>query len=154
MGVSTNGQICFGIYFEEDAELPWDESGDSLDEWWIEESGWVWEGDNPYTSQGEYTPGFCDGDPRIDTYYNSRTEWKKSHPCPIVDVNYQSGDYPAYILAVPSTIKTANRGYPKVFSPGDLIVSLDEEKALLDFCNKYGLEYDTPPSWYLSSYWG
>ncbi|KKM61996.1 hypothetical protein LCGC14_1526060, partial [marine sediment metagenome] len=25
MGVSTNGQICYGIMFDEDTEFPWDE---------------------------------------------------------------------------------------------------------------------------------
>ena len=37
MGVSTDGQICFGIAFEECTEFPWDseEYDGDIDAWWL-----------------------------------------------------------------------------------------------------------------------
>lgn len=153
MGTSTDGQICFGIYFPEEYEFPWTET--DIEEWWLVESGWKWEGENPWTEDGNYAPRFSQNDSRIDAWFDSQRDWKKSHPLPVVKVNYQSGDCPAYILACPSSLIAASRGYPHVFYP-DLLNNFPpiELKALIDFCSKYNLEYDTPPSWYLSSYWG
>ncbi len=156
MSTSTDGQISYGILFPEDYEFPWSASpfdGD-INEWWLVESGWKWDGDEPFTEDGELATGFTSEDPRIGEYFRRQREWKKSNPLPIAEINYQSGDVPAYILAVPSSIKTANRGYPEPFVPESLIVNGQDRQALIDFCVAYGLEMDAPPSWYLSSYWG
>ena len=39
MGVSTDGQICFGIMFDEGFEFPWNggEDDQDLESWWMEE---------------------------------------------------------------------------------------------------------------------
>lgn len=153
MGTSTNGQICFGTYFPEDFEFPWGDR--DVEEWWLIESGWKWEGENPWTDSGDYAPGFSRDDPRIDAWFDSRRDWIKSHPLPFVKVNYQSGECPAYILACPSSVMVAHRGSPSVFDPSTLYnFPSSEMKALVDFCMKYKLQYDTRPSWYISSYWG
>lgn len=156
MGVSTNGQICFGLYFDQDTEFPWDSEefdGDFNDWWWIQ-SGWMWYGEQPFTTDGDYALGFSSGDPRISAYYDSRREWLLSHPSPAAKINYQSGECPAYILAVPSSILIARRGYPKEFNPTSLRVSESDVERLVQFCEKYGLEFLEQPKWYLSSYWG
>jgi len=58
-----------------------------------------------------------------------------------------------YILAVPRTVITANRGYAIPFDLDDLDVSEDEIEALLDFCRENSLEFEKGPLWFLSSIW-
>lgn len=158
MGISTDGQLCYGVKFEEDYEFPWED--EDIDDWWLIESGWKWDGEEPFTPEGEYAPGFGNNDPRIEEYFRSRHLWLRDHPCPIVEVNYQSGDYPAYILAAPSTVITARRGYPERIDPLVLRQGEDiegefniEVEALEKFLRKYDLFIDEP-AWWLSSYYG
>lgn len=166
MSTSTDGQISYGVLFEEDDEFPWDAppyDGD-IDDWWLVESGWKWDGEEPYTPEGEYSPGFSRGDPRIDAYFTSRQEWRAYHPCPVKLVNYQSNEFPAYILAIPSTVRTAHRGYPDRFEPWELQIHEEVRADLLRFCQRYrlgrkdGEEVTEAPElecgWFLSSYWG
>lgn len=138
MGTSTDGEISFGILFAEGYEFPWDseEFGCDVDEWWLIETGWKWEGDQPFNSDGEYSPGFSQDDPRIDAYFDSKSDWKKEHPLPFEVINYQSSEAPAYILAIPSSHLTAHRGYPEAFTPSDLRANPTELRALVEFCEK------------------
>lgn len=153
MGVSTNGQLCFGVLFEEGYEFPWEDDG--LEDWWLIESGWTWDGEYPYTEDGkDYAPGFTPDDPRIDAFYTSQSRWKESHPCPVIDVNYQSGEAPAYLIAIPSTLIEAYRGYPEVIDPSRLVVTDEDVQTILDFCDRYSLEFEGEPAWFLSSFWG
>ncbi len=157
MSTSTDGQISYGIYFEEGYEFPWGEEGEwegDIDEWWLVESGWKWSKQKPYDNNGNYTSGISKGHPLIEEYFDSRHAWKRANPCPVVQVNYQSGEVLAYILAIPSSVLTARRGYPEVFSPNSLIETEEMKKTLIEFCKKYEIEHDTDPCWYLSSYWG
>jgi len=154
MGTSTDGQICFGVMFEEDYEFPWSDRDDGIEDWWLEESGWKYDGENPFDADGNFAPGFKEDDPRVDAYFDSQSSWKKSHPCPVVEINYQSGDYPAYILAIPDSLQTANRGNPVAINPEELSVDGSAIEALKEVCAKYDLKYEGEPSWYLSSYWG
>jgi hypothetical protein len=139
MGVFTNGQICYGIIFEEGYEFPWnseDFDGD-IEEWWLVESGWEYEDEKPF-----------------EQYSKRRRDWEESHPLPVKLVNYSSSNYPAYVLACPSSEVTVDNGYTKVFKPNTLIASGKELNNLLQFCEKYGLLCDNGPDWILSSYWG
>lgn len=157
MSTSTDGQISYGILFDEGYEFPWstDEYEDDIDNWWREVNGYINPIDSPYTEDGAgYKPGYSSNHPQVDEYWRHPREWKEANPIPVELVNYQSGEVPAYILAVPSTVQTARRGYPEPFVPESLIVSGQDRQALIDFCAKYDIEMDTPPSWYLSSYWG
>lgn len=154
MGQSTNGQLCYGIVFEEDQEFPWNAEpfdGDEED-WWMVETGWEYDGEEPFTQQGDYKPGFSRDDPRVQAYFAHRREWKRVHPLPVQLVDYCSGDYPMWIIAVPSSIKTAYRGDPQEIDVAALTVDDNEVFALLDFCRKY--ELDGEAKWWLSSYWG
>jgi hypothetical protein len=136
MGQSTNGQICYGAIFEEGNEFPWDERG-SLEEWWRTESGIDEAKTYPAEGWREYEQAF-----------------DAAHPCPVEEVNYCSGDYPIYMLAIPATLKKCRRGYPEKFEPSELVVSLEDFKAFTDFCGKYNLISEHPVGWYLTSYWG
>jgi hypothetical protein len=156
MGQSTNGQICFGVVFEGDYEFPWDDelhTGD-LEEWWLREAGF--KPKHPiHDETGNWIGGVKPTDAQYNLYFSEKREFKKAHPLPVEEVNYCSGECPMYILAVPSSLKSASRGYPKEFDPAALKVTEEEKAALIKFCEKYGLEPESPePTWLLSSYWG
>jgi len=58
-------------------------------------------------------------------------------------------------LAVPESVQTCSRGCPEPIDIQKLLtVDVAGSEALIDFCNKYGIEMDAPPTWLLSSYWG
>lgn len=164
MTVSTNGQICYGVLFEEDYEFPWDAErwDNDIDSWWLYEvCGYT----NPfelYDELGNYIDGKEPPKERIDQYFSTRQAFEKEHLLPVRLVNYCSGDYPAYILAVPESCIIASRGYPEIlsrprgYSDHTAILGTEDEKrsALLDFCKEHRLEYQSGPAWWLSSYWG
>lgn len=133
MGVSTDGEICYGIVFDDGYEFPWDndvDSGDSED-WWIR-----------VVLNRTYTN------------YAELKEIRQENPIPFELVNYCSGEYPMYILAVPGTVLRANRGYAKEFNPADLKVDEEASKKLIAFCEEYGLEGESAIGWKLTSYMG
>jgi hypothetical protein len=156
MGVSTNGEISYGILFEEGFEFPWDnEQGEGdLDDWWKSVNGYENPHFDPFDSAGNYKPGVAKDDPRIDTYFEHSREWVAAHPVPVELVNYCSDDCPMYILALPGLGTTANRGYPQAIDPAQLVVTAEQAQALKDFCAKHGIETNDEPKWWLSSYYG
>ena len=145
MGVSTDGQICFGVLFEEGYEFPWDceEYDYDIDVWWDEMNGF----NPPFPFNSSLS------EEEQQKYFEYRRNFKKQHPLPVDTVNYCSCDYPMYILAIPKTWFIANRGYPVKFNPKELEVSQNEINNLLDFCEKYGLKFIDGPVWFLSSNW-
>lgn len=152
MGVTTNGQICFGILLEEGAELPWDDA--EVQEWWRKVRGFKNPHEDPFDGAGDYKPGFSYKDPRITTYYDAQAAWDKTNPAPVELVNCCSGDYPIWIIAHPGTVTTANRGFPTALSENALVLPPASAEVLAAFCTQYGIEFEGEARWYLSSYWG
>lgn len=156
MGTSTNGEISFGIKFEEDFEFPWDSpawSGE-IEEWWRDVNGFSVE-DSPFNSEGNYKPGFSEGDPRIGAYFDRQSDWDESHPLPVQLVNYQHIDCADYILAVPQSVITAYRGSPVELNIIELKTNEAAKNVLIKFCERFGIDCgDETPKWWLSSYWG
>jgi len=161
MGTSTDGQICFGIQFEEDYRFPWNSDNADIDNWWLYKiCGYT----NPfelYDEEGEWLNGIKPSQGQIKEYYDPQREFEKEHPLPVELINYCSGDYPDYIVAIPRTCMTSSRGFPKAFNPKDFVITEEEATALVAFCQEhcqpYDEDYDPPdftPHWYLSSYWG
>ena len=153
MGTSTNTQICYGIPFEEDFEFPWGEQ--ELDDWWLDDVLGYKPPFQLYDDQGNYLDGHRPSDDKVNEYYAHRREFLAEHPLPITLVNYCSGDYPMWIIAIADSIVTAHRG-----EPIDITDSLFEAKyfnhsaSLLEFCVEHGIETTEEPRWLLSSYWG
>lgn len=139
MGQSTDGELWYGVVFEDGYEFPWDaESFDGdIKDWWRAEQGFD-------STRGYPAAGWLE-------YQN---QFDAERPCPVEVVNYCSGEYPMYALAVTGTLQTASRGYPKLIE--GLGISDGEIQPLRDFLVKYELkpEPDKPEGWYLSSYWG
>lgn len=112
MGVSTDGQICYGILFDEDYEFPWASTRhEDEEEWWREVTGFN-PSFRPFTKEGDFTNGVTREDPRIDVFFDEQRAWDQEHPLPVKLVNVCSDSAPQYILATPSSCKTASRGYP------------------------------------------
>ncbi len=139
MSTSTDGQICFGIPFEEGYSFPWNVENfdDDLEEWWIYK---VHNYQDPVRLYDNNTKTGYVNDRKptskeFDLYFNSRRSFLKNHPLPIQLINYCSIE--------------------------DLKVSKEEINSLINFCETYLKSendyYKFPkmePKWYLSSYWG
>lgn len=163
MGVSTDGQLCYGIPFPEGFEFPW--GGKSESTWWREVNGY-----KPpfmlYDEDGDYLNGNKPTEDLIDKYYDHQHAWEKANPLPIELVNYCSGDYPMYMIAVKGSLTNNSRGFAQKINPAELVVTDEQKQILLDFIEKYIKgsveEYDEEWSekikleadWYLTSYWG
>lgn len=52
MSTSTDGQICFGVVFEEDYEFPWDDEN-NFEKWWQTVNGFK-PSFEIYDDKGEY----------------------------------------------------------------------------------------------------
>ena len=156
MGVSTDGQLHFGIVFEEGAEFPWD--GDAfegdIEEWWLVARGF--DVPNPYDNEEIYAlHGDRDWDVKYATpYFDAQRKFLAVNPLPVEVVNYCSAEYPMYMLAVKGW--TNSRGYSTEIAPSDLFVSDAQINALTNFCRDYGItiEDGNYPRWWLTSYWG
>jgi len=159
MGVSTNGQICYGVVFEEGYEFPWGKDGEDggIEDWWMEINGY-----KPpfeiYDENGDYIDGKRPPTEKMDQWYESRIAWKKQNPLPVEMINYCSIDYPMWILAVPNIGIRCHRGDPTPFELrelGDTPESFSANaKAMMEFLTKHNLKYREGPGWFLSSYWG
>lgn len=154
MTTSTNGQICYGVLLEEDQELPWQtkEWWNDIDRWWL----FAIQGyKNPFelfTAAGNWIEPKPTEEKR-ERYYAARYKFKEQCPSlPVELVNCCSCDCPIYILAIPSSMRSASRGSPEAFKPRDLDVSDDEMHALLEFCEEHGIDGEGP-RWWLSSLW-
>lgn len=159
MGVSTDGQISFGILFDEGYVFPWDindsgEFDDDIKVWWRRKQGFR-HSFEIYTPEGGYIDGKRPSEERITAYYKERDDFNDAHPLPAVElVNCCSRDCPMYILAIAGSVGACSRGYPQRFQPADLQVTPDQVRELLEFCKAHGIKYEDDPAWYLSSYWG
>ena len=159
MSVSTDGQICFGIVFEEGYEFPWDtyrEDGDSdPEDWWRSVNGFK-PSFEVFDKKGEYLDSVQSParEKSADDYFNEGRCWDKANPIPFELVNYCSDGCSMYILAMPGSFKRNSRGYPRKISGMDLHGEVKDAIVFSEFCEKYGLKGEEPAAWYLSSYWG
>ena len=165
MGQSTDGQISYGVRFPEGFEFPWDRSHDGdEDAWWREVFGY-----KPpfelYDKDSEYLDGKKPAQERINEYYDAQTTWENANPLPFKLVNYCSGECPVYILSVPGTVVTANRGYPQELDPQKaLTVRQMAVDKLMTFIAEHikvdpeewddeDCDVTLPAKWWLSSEW-
>jgi len=154
MGTSTDGQLSFGIVFEEGFEFPWnDEDFDGeIDDWWRSVNGYTNPHPDPFTEGGAYKPEFNRDSTEVRTYFNHQFDWDKQNPFPIEVVNYCHIDYPMYLLAVKHI--ECSRRYPREIDPAFLEVGAEDRMRLTRFLLDYGIETNNEPKWWLTSYWG
>ena len=147
MGVSTDGQICLGIVFDEDYEFPWED--EDIKVWWEEVRGY----EKPFEIYDDSGRKLGVTQDQVNEYHQHSRDWQEANPLPVELVNYCSGDYPMYILAVPSSVINASRGFPVEISP-DLTIKQEELEPFISFTREYLPELSLEVRWYLSSYWG
>lgn len=162
MGTSTDGQICYGIQFEEGYSFPWlkKEYDNEIGVWWLYKVHGYKDPCQLFDAEGNFVEGRKPSEAVIEAHFTARDKARSEYPLPVVEMNYCSGSSPMYILAIPSSVLCNSRGFPVVFSPAKLQVSTEETAALIAFCRRYcqpreGEEFPAmKPRWYLTSYWG
>jgi hypothetical protein len=152
MSTSTDGQLCYGVAFDEDFEFPWGES--EIEGWWTYTVHGFKHSVELYDSDGGLLHGRKPSRDEVQRYFEERHLFDAAHPLPVALVNYCSDDCPMCAIAVPSTFRKARRGYPTVIDLASLVVSDDERAALLNFCAAHDIELPEAPAWLLTSYWG
>ena len=154
MGINVNGQIAFGVTFEDGFEFPWDhEEYDGIEAWWMEVNGYepIYQ---PFTPDGQYADGWDRDDPRLEEHYQSRRSWLEDNPIPVVDINTCSGDYPVYMLAIPDTLTGCSWDSPTKLSKTRMADPVPEKvKAMIDFLANHEIDCDNEPAWWLTSYY-
>lgn len=154
MGVSTDGEISYGILFPEGFSTPWGYEGQEIEEWWRVVNGYI----PPikiFDETGGYINSIRPSAETIKEYFGARNAFDEAHPCPFEMVNVCSSNNPIYILALKGLGFVAPRGKPKAFDPKRLIVTDEQRATLIDFCKTYDIDIEgKEPAWYLSSYWG
>lgn len=137
MSQSTDGILAYGVPIGEGAEFPWDaeEYGGDFDQWYSEQNGL------PTPKNWDSKEG--------EKYFDKQR--KLLEKCPIEVVQHCSMDYPMYFVAIRGTVTTASRGYPEQLE--DNIKRPDNIAPVLEFCEKYNLEVEGEPGWYLFSNW-
>jgi len=135
MGISSDGQLTYGIYFEDDFEFPWDDY-DSIEEWWCDENG------------------------LSEKSYKEREAFLDKNLPPIEMSMHCAYEYPMYIMTTPFVEEYGNsRGDATEINAKDMldVEGIKGEKArntIRDFCKKYKIENDFYFSWWLTSLYG
>lgn len=153
--MGADGILAYGVVCTEDVLFPWNtDERDSYQEWWLKETGFH-PPCEPYTPDGEFAPGFMEGDPRIADYWASRDLWLQRHPIPAEPVNYCSDRDPLWALVVPGRQFRCELGYPVRIGVEDLLdITSEERYDLMNFIAKYGIPVASKrPQWLLMS-WG
>lgn len=159
MTVSTDAQISYGVLIEPPEygmPSPWNferYAGD-IDEWWIYEACGYKDPTELLDEDGDWIPGVDQS--LWDQYYDARRDFLKARPCPVEPVNYCSGNYPLYILAIPGSVFTVSRGFPKRITESTLNTfrpKPEHNRALAQFCEDHDFTIKDGPCWWLSSYW-
>ena len=154
MGVSTDGQLSFGVCFGGHFEFPWstDKYDGDIDKWWQDVRGFVNPIESPFNEHGNYKPGINRDSPVISEYFAKKREWENANPIPVEVVNYCSDECPMYML---STKGISNkRGYPEKVDIDFLRDTEEARQVLREFMDQYGIESDDDACWWLSSYYG
>lgn len=149
-----DGQLCYGILFEENYEFPWDsrEWDGDIDNWWLYK---VHRYTNPFElfdEEGNWINGVEPAEEIIDQYYGERRKFRENRPpLPVELVNCRSCDYPIYILAIPDSVRIAHRGYPRKVIPVDFSSLIGGHDLLIRFCHVHNIKVKDEPRWWLSS---
>ncbi len=159
MGTSTDGQIDYGIPFEEGYEFPWESEKHAGDweGWWVRGICGYKPKFKIYDESGEYLDGTRPSDYIINEYHDQESEFSLHNPMPVTFINYCSDSVPMWMVSLPNKGLRNSRGYLTEFDPTLLVVTDEERQVLIDFCKEHcaGGEFDEmpelDPKWYLTS---
>lgn len=156
MSTSTNAVLFYGYAFDDEDQVPWPanlDDGDEEEDWedrWARLNGLL-EPTEPYGDEprGIETPARR----KYSEYWAAKRELAKAAGVEI-DTHCHS-DCPMYLVAIPSTKRTARRGDPLALDA--LVVPEGADEQLHTFMAKMGIEKppgQERPRWWLVSYWG
>lgn len=156
MGSDPSATLCFGYaFFGEEETFPWSD-GDveyDIDDWWMEVNGYVNPFPCPYDTYGMLLPNIQKEDE--EAYWNHRREWRNANPVPVHVVTCYSSDYPCgYVLTTREVEFRSPDGGPDKLDEAIFSRAYEASQVLKDFCEKYGVETDGDPAWYLTSFYG
>jgi hypothetical protein len=152
VSTSTDAYIFCGILLDEEDELPWGEQyfednsevkaddyvmPEDEQEWWLSLHDMRWESDEHYTQ-----------------WHKRKSEFLNGSPVPFRAINYCSDSHPMIALAIPSTVRLAERGDPTIIEPGHLDLEEGELKHFIENIKKHKIAKSIQPRWYLASHWG
>jgi len=153
MGISTDGQLSYGVVFDEYFEFPWDAEkwdGD-IEDWWRDVNGFSNPIEYPFDEKGDYKPGYNGESPVVSEYFRHRSEWLKLNPVPIEVVNYCSCELPMYLLA--SKHMSNSRGTTQKVALEFFRDTDEASQNLAEFLDKYNIESENDAAWWLTSCW-
>ena len=136
MGISSDGQICYGIEFEDEYEFPWEDEewNQDIEKWWC--FGIC--GYKPlfkiYDENGEHIDKNI-SPKKINEYYEQYNNFKKINPMNVDIIQHCTYENSIYIIAVPNTYQYNSRGYAKEIKLRE--ISEKEENHVINFCEKY-----------------
>jgi len=135
MGIASDGQICYGIAFDEEYPFPWLDDWDEPEEWWIYGVCKYKAPFELYTKLGEYIDGIKPTEEKRREYYKHYRDFSDKHPMPVEVVMHCTYEYPMFIIAAIGTLQTNSRGDVEALSIPD--ISYAQDNAIIDFCKKY-----------------
>lgn len=135
MSKSSIANLSFGIAFEEGFKFPWSDISkydDGINDWWLEITG--------YIEPNNYS-------------YEKEKEWLELHPIPIEIVHYCACDYHMDIIA--TRCYSVEWGETLNITLEQFAVNIEQDtRIIVDFLNKYNIQYEGSPAWILSSFYG
>ena len=165
MGISSDGQICYGIAFDEDYQFPWLEERNTDNGIWKDHEDW-WLfgvcGYKPpfelYEENGAYLNNIEPSKEQKQEYHQHHCDFRSKHPMPVEILMHCSYSYPMYIIAAIGTLKSNCRGFVTEIKP--LEITIVQHNAVVNFCEEYCQPTDgsvfpkMKPAWLLSSIMG
>lgn len=149
MSISINGNLCYGVLFDSSFHFPWKSPGE-LEDWWQKVQGFK-PRFYPFDNKGDYLEGLNRYSSDVSIYFDEVCEWERKNPVPIEMVNYYSGDCPMYIITTPVAAFSSSGGNPISIDPQALLFLEQKTRlVLLQFFNRFEIECESEPSWYLS----
>lgn len=160
MGNSADAKLCYGFAVENGFEFPWED--DDIEEWWRKVNSYAPPFECFKEDGEEVLPGISDS--QIHESFEHKWKWAKDNPLPFELVYTGTFDDPTFILAVPSSILTADWEHPERLEDngsqrgkrgGLPTITQGEIDKIKDFIAKYEIDID-PDShgWYLSAFYG
>jgi len=164
MGVSTDAILFYGHAFDTEGTKPWlfdqDEQVDEDDDADWEDryaflkgliaprelypERWLTKA-TPYTAEEQRIIADW-GD-----YWTAKR--KLLAECPVEIGGHCSDECVMPYVAIKQSVQRASRGYPQK-AVTDHPESIDWDRQIKDFCDLMGIGTDTPPQWWLVSWWG
>jgi hypothetical protein len=151
MGISSDGQICYGVLLEEESEdFPW--GNREFEKWYYCDILKFKHSFEAYDKEGNQLVEMTDK--KISAYWKEYYDFQKKNTLPLTLTYYCSYDYPLFILAIQETVIRCARG-----DAIELALPFDAKPEWDKLLTNFILDYSIPTidgkcSWWLTSLYG